>query len=138
MTPSNFSFSDWEAQNDPKVCDVPVLNQGNLPKPPDRYRPGHLTMGKDVDRGLAIQYALSRKRYQRNVDFFRLEVLPRIADKLNPQAWRELAQQLGDTSLYVRGGFVRYALGDRASWIHPIEEPDKVKQALWMGAKPTT
>lgn len=138
MAPANFSFQDWQDRTDTAIYEVPELNRRNLPSPVDLYRPGHLTWGKDVDRGLAIQRARGRKAAERNRAFFLSHVLPLIAGELNAAGWRDLADQLNDPEFYRRGGFVRYSLGNRATWIHPAEEPEKIARAIEMGASPDT
>lgn len=133
--PANFSFHDWEERTDPRIYSVPALNEMELPRPPDNYRPGHLTMGSNPDRGLAIQRGRGKKRFAANRAFFLENVLPLIADQLNPAAWKDLAGTLNDPTLYKRGGFTRYSLDTRASWIHQTET-DKIAQVLAMGARP--
>lgn len=136
MEPANFSFSDWEANTDAKLYVVPVLNSLELPMRPDRYSRGHLTMGKDVDRGLAIQRGRDRRRLKTNQAFFLATVLPLIETRLNCAAWKELAFALDRPEFFTRGGFVHYVLGERASWIHSTLEPEKIAQAQAMGATP--
>jgi len=139
MQPANFSFRDWEERTSADVYSVPALNERkDLPQPPDRYVPGHISWGKDPKRGRAIMRAREQKRLAANTAFFLSDVLPLIEADLNVAAWHDLAQALPDhgAAFYARGGWVRYTLGERASWIHPIEEPEKVAKAIALGASP--
>lgn len=133
MNPANFSFHDWEQRTDAKIYSVPALNERNLPPPPDRYAPGHLSWGKNVDRGLSIQRGRGRKRLEANKAAFLANVLPLIQSELNPAAWKELAQAFDDRSLYARGGFTRYVLGDKAAWVHHSES-EKLAHVAAIGA----
>lgn len=66
--------------------------------------------------------------------FFRETVLPVIAERLNPLDWKDLAGAFQDDSFYVRGGYVKWTLGDRWQWIHPELEPELTKRARDAGA----
>jgi len=138
MTPANFSFHDWEQRTDPKIYVVPPLNARDLPRPPDNYRPGHLSWGKNPARGRGIQRGRDKRRLAANKAFFLTSVLPAIESELNPAAWHDLGSQFNDPAFHARGGFVRYELGERAGWLHPELEPEKLARALEMGATPAT
>lgn len=135
MSPANFSFLDWEVRTNATRQAVPELNARELPQPIDTYRPGAISWGKDPKRGRAIQRSRSQKRFESNKAHFLAHVLPLIENELNPRAWRELAQALQMPELYARGGWVRYVLGERASWVHE-SETEKIAQCVAMGAKP--
>jgi hypothetical protein len=135
---ANFDFKVWEErEDDPEHFLVPELNIG-LPKAPDIYRMGQVSFGKDPKRGRAIMRSRMAKRLATNSKFFFSEIFPLISEKLNWKAWKNLAFQFPEREreFMQRGGFVRYALGERASWIHPIHEPELIKKAIEIGAKP--
>lgn len=133
----NFSYSAWQNKSELRYMDVPPLNL-NLPDAPDNYTPGHLSWGKDPKRGRAIQIAREKKRMENNAVFFFEKVLPLIEGRLNAGAWLDLAIHHPERKdeLMKRGGFIKYSLGERYSWIHPRFEKDKIEQAKNMGATP--
>ncbi len=110
-----------------------------IPLAPDRYQRGSVSWGKDPKRGRAIINARSRKKRATNEAFFMAEIYPHLRGNLSPEQSKSLAQSMPPeigAGIYREGGWVRYAMGERASWIHPETEPDKVRQALELGAKP--
>ena len=127
----NFDIHAWL---DGRQTDCP-LNDG-VPKRIDTYSRGHLAMGCNPDRGLAIQAARGRKQHEANKQHFINEVLPMIESRLDHESWRSIAHAFYDlhNEIMRRGGFVLYGLGERRGWVHPKHEPDKIEAAKKMGA----
>ncbi len=128
MNPT-FSFHDWQECR-PEYA--------HLPRPPDNYRPGHITWGKDPKRGRAIQRARTQKQHATNFAFFLAQVLPLIADGLNPQDWQNLAHEAGHETeqgkeLLRRGGWTFHP--DFSRWTHPDAEPREHARCLLIAAR---
>lgn len=116
----NFSLADWlDGWTD--------FDIGDVPERIDRYRPGHIKWGSNPNRGRGIQRSRSLKAMAANIVHFERAILPDIANKLNPGAWRGIAQCIPEREddYMKRGSFVRYTDGTRSSWVHPELEPDK-------------
>lgn len=138
LLPANFFFRYWEDASERRYSDPPELNQIPLPEAPDRYLPGHIKWGSNPERGRAIQRTRHGKRLETNRAFFTANVLPLIADRLNPAAWRDLWSDLGrPAGMMENAGFTWYAMEGRAQWIHATET-DLIERALALGAKPTS
>jgi hypothetical protein len=131
----NFDYTAWETGIMDYATDEQIQRDKEIPKRIDTYRPGHITWGKDVDRGLSIQRGRERRKQSKNWEFFKENVLPAISSWINPMAWEDIARhaptQEEKGEIYSRGGWVKHSIKSRGeavaqtSWSHPQATPKK-------------
>ena len=103
-----------------------------VPKRIDGYRPGHLSWGKSVERGRAIQRAREKKARATNMDYFLSEVFPAIEDKLGSGQLIQIAKLFESPEILKMSGFRLWEGGGQIAFLK-IGDPVE-KQASAMGA----
>jgi len=129
-TNANFELSYWlDGEEYP-----------GLPSRPDRYRRGHLTMGSDVDRGLAIQRSRGRKQERANLAYFVSSILPVLSGDALRKASLDYGHHTNDFTHAITNGWQKWSkniLGEiAAAWIHETDL-EKLKKAAELGAART-
>lgn len=101
-----------------------------VPRPPDRYSPGHISWGANPTRGRAIQAARRRKQWATNAEHFKREVFPLIRQHLTKPQLFDVAVGIGLADALKDSGYRLWRLGDKQSWLPFGDEREATAEAI--------